>query len=816
MALRDFVSRFVLVGEDRTGRAFANVDKGLVGLEKRAIGLAKTFAATGAALATGGFFKYAITSSANFEASLSELSAITGATGKDLQYLGKQAQQFGATTTLSASEAVEALKLVGSAKPDLLENAAALSAVTKEAITLAEAAGTTLPQAATTLGSALNQFNAGAEEASRFINVLAAGAKFGAAEIPDTAAALEKAGTVAAAAGISFEETNAAIQSLAGISLKGADAGTALRTVFLRLQTQTNDQFNPAVVGLTAALQNMREAGLSTTDMVDLFGREGLVAGQRLIDQASSVATLTKQITGTHTAYAQAEVRVDNLKGDVKQLSSAFEALSIKIGNEMNPSARGLVGTLTDITAAFGGAIDGTAEANEEFGKLDFFLKAVSKIVFRVSKEFTDLGDVLGNTAAAWAALLQGNWEGVKEIANARAETRAEMEKEIQLFNDRLDFGEAALGTEQAITQELLKQNTAGAGGENRPEAETAGEQLARQEQEKRREQLEKALADIDELLMTEEEKVRASYAQRLSDVQAALDAKIINEAQAIDTIAALEQERDAKLDQLRTERQLKDEEAQQQKLQRLMQGLEMEDLLERQRWEQQQEFLAEAFEQKLVTEAERDAIFEQLKKEHEDKLTEIAKKGMTDRERFQNMSWGQQVGTVAGALEEMTAGVANSNKTMFKLNKAAGIANAIVNTATGVTRALAEYPPPISFVMAAAQLAAGLAQINAIKSTQFGGGTTPSVAGSTPTYNGQPTGGGASGATGTALNASGDNGGEGGGNSGNSRRVDVTEFDEDNIYSGRAVRKLLERIDEELGDGFRGKHIRIRTRSRA
>src|SRR5690606_11091448 len=110
---------------------------------------------------------------------------ITGATGDDLAYYEEQAKKIGQTTSLSASQAVEAFKLIGSAKPELLSNKEALAAMTEEAIKLAEASGMDLPDAANSLASALNQFGESSEEANRYINVMAAGAKEGSAEITE-------------------------------------------------------------------------------------------------------------------------------------------------------------------------------------------------------------------------------------------------------------------------------------------------------------------------------------------------------------------------------------------------------------------------------------------------------------------------------------------------------------------------------------------------------------------------------------------------------------------------------------------------------
>lgn len=106
---------------------------------------------------------------------------------------------------------------------------------------------------------------------------------------------------------------------------------------------------------------------------------------------------------------------------------------------------------------------------------------------------------------------------------------------------------------------------------------------------------------------------------------------------------------------------------------------------------------------------------------------------GQAERLKMTQWHWSQQTKTIFGELEQTTRGVAQHNKTMFEINKVAGIANAVVNTAEGVTKTLAKYPGPIGIALAAVHAAAGIAQINAIRSTQFGGGggAAPSVSGS-------------------------------------------------------------------------------------
>ena len=313
----------------------------------------------------------------NFESELSNLSAITGATGKDLDFLSEQAKEIGRTTTLSASQAVTAFKLIASAKPDLLESGEALNTVTRQAVLLAEAAKMDLASAATVVGTSLNQFGAGAEEAARFVNVLAAGAKFGASEIEQTSQALKNSGAAANAAGLSFEETNAGIQALAAGGIRAAEAGTGLRNVLLILEKQSNDQLKPSVVGLSQAMVNLANEEMSLTEITEMFGRESAIAAQTLVDQSGKMAELERNITNTSTAMEQASANNDNLQGDLKQLASATEALQISIGERLTPNLRGATQGVTDLTASIAEYI-GSEQFTENMELAGDLVKALS------------------------------------------------------------------------------------------------------------------------------------------------------------------------------------------------------------------------------------------------------------------------------------------------------------------------------------------------------------------------------------------------------------------------------------------------------
>jgi hypothetical protein len=130
-----------------------------------------------------------------------------------------------------------------------------------------------------------------------------------------------------------------------------------------------------------------------------------------------------------------------------------------------------------------------------------------------------------------------------------------------------------------------------------------------------------------------------------------------------------------------------------------------------------------------IINEETRNALLEKIAADHQAKLTALTAKGLTEREKFQAKSMAGQVKQVVGALVEMTAGTARENKVMFAINKAAAIANAIINTYQGASLALATYPGPIGWGMAAATVAMGIAQVMQIATTSFGSSAAPSVA---------------------------------------------------------------------------------------
>jgi TP901 family phage tail tape measure protein len=358
-----------------------------------------------------------------FTKAMSELSAITGATGDDLKFFRQEAISMGAASTFSAQEVATAFKLIASAKPDLLESKEALAAVTREVLALSEASGIGLPEAATALGGALNQFSEEASQASRFINVLAAGAKLGASEISDTTQAMRLSGAVAANMGLSFEETTAAIQAMAAMSLKGSEAGTGLRGVLLKLANQSRDDLNPEIVGIVEALKNLRDANLSTTEKTKLFGLESITAATALISQADQVERLTGALHGTETAYDQQRINVNNLDGDIKRMNSSWSRTALILGNEVDPALR----STTQLLAASGDwATVAVLNVSDLIDEISFYIKIASAAANLDLKAATD-------AMALRAVQKSMHQEKVEEInTGAKAEEEAAAAKKLR------------------------------------------------------------------------------------------------------------------------------------------------------------------------------------------------------------------------------------------------------------------------------------------------------------------------------------------------------------------------------------------------
>jgi len=318
----------------------------------------------------------AVTTIREFEQSLAELQSILGVTDQELQFFGDQALLIGRNFGTSAKEIADGFALIGSKKPDLLEDAAALAEVTKQADILANAAGLTLPEAADALTKSLNQFQAPARDASKFVDILATSQQRGTARIEALSASLKNAGAVANAFGLSFEDTNVVLQALAKGGQEAEEAGTKLRTFLLKLAATGDKDLNPALNSTVSILETLKERYtdqetglLNVTELTEIFGDRAVVAATTLIGQIDAVKTLDGNLLELGNALGQANNNTNTLDGSLNKLGQAYDALILSLeGGEKRVSGalKGLTDQFTDRLTALQEFNDG----NIGFGQL--------------------------------------------------------------------------------------------------------------------------------------------------------------------------------------------------------------------------------------------------------------------------------------------------------------------------------------------------------------------------------------------------------------------------------------------------------------
>lgn len=266
----------------------------------------------------------AVTSNMEFEKSLSSLRSLTGVSADELNYFRTEAIRMGMDSTQSATQMVDAFKLIGSQMPELLKNKIALTQTAEAAVVLAEAAELDVPTAAKALTGALNQMGASSSEASNYINILAAASQQGSADIPYLNKAIENAGGAASSTGVKFNELVAIIEAIAPKITDAASAGTNLRNIFLTLESSTDQNLRPSVVGLSTAIDNLSKKNLDAVQLTKMFGKESVTAAIAILQEKDSFDKLSQSIKDTNTAYDQAAINNDNLAGSIGKLQSSW------------------------------------------------------------------------------------------------------------------------------------------------------------------------------------------------------------------------------------------------------------------------------------------------------------------------------------------------------------------------------------------------------------------------------------------------------------------------------------------------------------
>lgn len=289
-------------------------------------------AATAAVAAVGVVMVQAGKAAAEFETHLDSLQSLTGLSDEAMQDISKGAIEMSKEFKSSASDIVDAMKLIGSQAPELLSDKDALMEVTKAANVLAEAAQIEVVDAAKGITTVMNQMGVSASEASNIINVLAASSQQGSADVAYLNTAFEKAGTAAKSAGMNYVELSAAIETVAPKFSSADVAGSQLASTLLQLSMKASNDFKPSVVGMSQALENLAAAQLSDAEIAKMVGESNVTMLKSLIEGRSTFDGYTQSLAGTNTAYEQMTINNDNFEGAVTRLKSAWDALLISLG----------------------------------------------------------------------------------------------------------------------------------------------------------------------------------------------------------------------------------------------------------------------------------------------------------------------------------------------------------------------------------------------------------------------------------------------------------------------------------------------------
>ena len=268
----------------------------------------------------------------DLDKNLDGLQSLTGLDDSSMKNMSKAAVDMSKDFKASAGDIVDSMKLIGSQAPVLLKDQEGLKEVTAAANTLAEAGQIGVVDAAKAITTTMNQMNVSASEASGIINTLAAASQQGAADIAYLNTAFEKTGTQAKSAGMSYSDLAAAIETVAPKFSSADVAGSKLEALLLALSVQANDNFKPAVVGMSQALDNLAAAELTDAQMKNMVGASQISMLKALIEGKEQYKDFTQTLKGTNTAYEMMQQNNDNLEGTLTKLKSSWDALMISLG----------------------------------------------------------------------------------------------------------------------------------------------------------------------------------------------------------------------------------------------------------------------------------------------------------------------------------------------------------------------------------------------------------------------------------------------------------------------------------------------------
>ena len=359
-----------------------------------------------------------------FESMMSQVKAISGATGKEFDDLTAKAQEMGATTKFTATESAEAMNYMAMAGWEPEQMIAGISGI----MNLAAASGEDLGTTSDIVTDALTAFGLKAEDAGHFSDVLAQASASSNTNVGMLGESFKYVAPVAGAMNYSVEDTSLALGLMANSSIKGSMAGTALKTSLANMAAPT-DKMAAAMekygISLTDSSGNMKTlkgvmdnlrsslGGLSETEQTaaasTIFGKEAMSGMLAIINASEQDYNDLSNAIGNSKDAAQdmADTMLDNLEGSMTLMQSAVEGVQNSFGQRLTPYIRGFVDSITDtmpaVTTALNNLMDnvdkkaahmktviGTMTASDEWQNADLFGKMDIAWDTLIGQPFTD------------------------------------------------------------------------------------------------------------------------------------------------------------------------------------------------------------------------------------------------------------------------------------------------------------------------------------------------------------------------------------------------------------------------------------------
>ena len=473
-----------------TGLDTSGIEKDLSKMGKLAKTGLKTVATAVSAVTTalGGAAAAAVKVGVSFESEMSKVSAISGATGDDLQKLTDKAKEMGAKTKFSASESAQAMEYMAMAGWKTQDMLSGIEGI----MDLAAASGEDLATTSDIVTDALTAMGLAASDSTHFANVLAAASSNANTNVSMMGETFKYAAPVAGALGYNIEDLSQAIGLMANSGIKGTQAGTALRSVLTRLAKPPKeasaalDKYDISMKNadgsmktLMQVMENMRDSlqGLPADEQAAaaaaIGGQEAMSGLLAIVNASESdfdkLASAIKNADGT--AANMSETMQDNLEGAVTILKSSLEGLGIEIYESLDTPLKDTAVQATqavgDMTDAFknGGLKSAVKEAGNVFA--DFAVDAASHAPEMVDTAVDFIESFISGVSGNKGRLLTAAAEVAESIAGGLAsllpaELKKPAQDAVEALSESLNSGGLKSAGKKAVS--VFKNLTKAAG----------------------------------------------------------------------------------------------------------------------------------------------------------------------------------------------------------------------------------------------------------------------------------------------------------------------------------------------------------------